>query len=484
MSKKYSFLFSFIIIVAMAVSCRAPKYTAVDTPKLQQQTFDSLGSFIKDSISIGATPWKDIFRDEHLKKLIALAVQNNNSLLAFEQKITVSNAHLLVAKNLRKPSLNANVQTNFDRYGFYTMNGVGNYDLNKSSNITPNQRVPTAITPDLFTGFRSNWEIDVWGQLKAREKVALYDLEAMKYEKHLLNTEIVSSVATLYYQLLALDEEYLMLQNNIVIQKEALNIVRIQKEAGRANELAVQQFEAQYLSTQSLLYQVKQSIVAIENELNYLCGSIQQKIVRSTSFSSKELPINLTVGNIEMLTINRPDIKKIELQLEASKANINIARLAYYPSFSFNPYIGLSSFSVTKLINPKNIAFGILGGVQLPILTKKQNEANWLIAQSNNKELYYQYKNVITKAVAEVQTQLGAIENVQSELELKEQETQILKAAIGTADNLYAAGQANYLEVLTTRRNALDANIEAINIKGNLFIAAIKLYKALGGGWR
>lgn len=484
MFKKYSFYITFILSIVIAFSCKVPNYTAVDTPKFQQKGFDSLGSYLVDSFSIGATPWKDIFRDENLKKLIGIAVEKNNSLLSFEQKITMSNAHLLIAKNLRKPSLNAHVQTNLDRYGLYTMNGMGNYDLNKSSNINPDQRVPTAITPDLFTGFRANWEIDVWGQLKAKEKVALYDVEAMKYEKHLLSTEIVSAVASLYYQLLALDEELIMLESNIKIQKEALDIVRIQKEAGRANELAVKQFEAQYLSTQSLSFQVKQSIVTIENELNYLCGTIQQKIIRSTSFSSKELPINLTVGNIEMLTINRPDLKKIELQLEASKANINIARLAYYPSFTINPYLGLSSFSVSKLINPQNIAFGMLGGVQLPIFTKKQNEANWLIAQANNKELYFQYNHVMTKAVAEVQTQLGAIENVQSELELKEQETQILKAAIGTADNLYAAGQASYLEVLTTRKNALEANIEAITIKGNLFIAAIKLYKALGGGWQ
>lgn len=484
MFKKYSFNIIFILSTVIVFSCKVPKYTAIDAPKFQQNAFDSLGNFIIDSTSIGTTPWKGIFRDEKLKKLIGIAIENNNSLLAFEQKIAMSNAHLMIAKNLRKPSLNAHVQTNLDRYGLYTMNGMGNYDLNKSSNITPDQRVPTAITPDLFTGFRAHWEIDVWGQLKAKEKVALYDIEAIKYEKHLLSTEIVSAVASLYYQLLALDEELIMLERNIKIQKEALDIVRIQKEAGRANELAVKQFEAQYLSTQSLSFQVKQSIVGIENELNYLCGTIQQKIIRSTSFSSKELPINLTVGNMEMLTMNRPDIKKIEQQLEASKANINIARLAYYPSFNFNPYLGLSSFSVSKLINPQNIAFGILGGVQLPIFTKKQNEANWLIAQANNKELYFQYKNAMTKAVAEVQTQLGAIQNVQSELELKEQETQILRAAIGTADNLYAAGQASYLEVLTTRKNALEANIEAITIKGSLFLAAIKLYKALGGGWQ
>jgi outer membrane protein, multidrug efflux system len=475
----------YIVYILLAVfSCKAPQYVAVQTPNLPVNNFDTLGKAITDSTSIGSKAWKDIFRDEHLKKLIGIALQNNNGLLAFQEKINVSNAHLMVAKNLRKPSLQANIQTNAERFGNFTLNGVGNYDLNKSSNISAEQRVPTAITPDLFTGFRSNWEIDIWGQLKTKAKVAAFDVSMVQNEKHVLTTDIVATIAVLYYQLLAFDEELRMLANNSVLQKDALDIVIIQKEAGRANELAVQQFEAQYLKTQALIFDVKQQIVAIENQINYLCGQQQQRIVRSTSFIKNELPINLLVGNINTLLSNRPDIVKAELQLQKSRGNITIARLAYFPSFSLNPYIGLSSFSALKLLSPESIAFGILGGLQFPIFTKKQNEANWQIAQAANKEAYYLYKDVVTKSIAEVQTQVQAVENTRAQLNLKEQETNILVAAIATADNLYKAGQANYLEVLTARRNALDANIEAINTKRNLFIAAIQLYKALGGGWQ
>ncbi len=466
------------------VACKAPKYTALEIPILKETYFDSAGKKITDSISIGATEWKNLFKDEHLKKLIDTALQSNNGLLAFQEKINMSNAHLLLAKNLRKPSLQANIQTNAERYGNFTMNGVGNYDLNKSNNISASQRVPTAITPDLFTGFRSNWEIDVWGQLKTRANVAALDVDILQAERHLLTTEIVATLASLYYELLALDEELLILNNNGTLQKDAFEIVKIQKEAGRANELAVQQFEAQYLKTMALMFDVKQQIVAVENQINYLCGKQQQTIVRSKSFLKKELPINLMAGNISMLLNNRPDIQMATLELEKSKGNINIARLAYFPSFSINPYIGLSSFSVTKLISPESIAFGLIGGMHFPIFTKKQNEANWLIAQATNKEAYFKYKDVVQKSIAEVQTQLQAVENTRAQLSLKEQETNTLISAITTADNLYKAGQATYLEVLTTRRNALDANIEAINTKRNLFISAIQLYKALGGGWR
>jgi outer membrane protein, multidrug efflux system len=474
----------FILSIICLAACKAPQFTAIQTPNVPVNNFDTSNKLVADTASIGAKTWSEIFRDDNLKKIIGNAIQNNNQLLAFQEKINISNAHLLIAKNLRKPSLQANIQTNAERFGDYTMNGVGNYDLNKSNNISPNQRVPTAITPDLFTGFRSNWEIDVWGQLKTRGNIAALQVEAIKQEKHLLTTEIVSTIAVLYYQLLAYDEELNILHSNATLQKDALEIVKIQKEAGRATELAVQQFEALYLKTLALMYDIKQQIVAIENQLNYLMGTQQQTIVRSKQFAKNALPINLQVGNINMLLQNRPDIVNAEFQLQASKGNIQVARLAFYPSFSLNPYIGLSSFSITKLFSPESIAFGVLGGIQFPLLTKKQNEANWIFAQANNKEAYYNYKNIVVKSIAEVQTQLQAVENNRLQLYYKEQEATVLVNAISTADNLYNAGQANYLEVLMTRRNALDATIEAINTKRNLFIAAIQLYKALGGGWK
>ena len=43
---------------------------------------------------------------------------------------------------------------------------------------------------------------------------------------------------------------------------------------------------------------------------------------------------------------------------------------------------------------------------------------------------------------------------------------------------------ANYLEVLTARENALNAQLEIINTELDQFLSIVDLYQALGGGWQ
>jgi outer membrane protein TolC len=49
--------------------------------------------------------------------------------------------------------------------------------------------------------------------------------------------------------------------------------------------------------------------------------------------------------------------------------------------------------------------------------------------------------------------------------------------------DLYKAGYANYLEVVTAQQNVLDAELRLIETRKRLHLANINLYRALGGGW-
>ena len=48
---------------------------------------------------------------------------------------------------------------------------------------------------------------------------------------------------------------------------------------------------------------------------------------------------------------------------------------------------------------------------------------------------------------------------------------------------LFKSARAEYTEVLLTQREALDSKIEIIETKRDQFLANVKVYQALGGGW-
>jgi NodT family efflux transporter outer membrane factor (OMF) lipoprotein len=335
----------------------------------------------------------------------------------------------------------------------------------------------------MFLGFRSVWEIDIWKKLSNKRKAAATRLLAAEAEQKLLQTLLVSEVAQLYYTLLALDYELDVLKQNITLQQNELELINIQKQAGRATELAVKQFSAQLMGTKSLEFQIQQQIVTVENQLNAIVGSFPQKIERSHFKEQLKLPKLLTAGLPSSLLAKRPDIVMANWQLQATGADVEAARAAFLPQLTITPYIGLSAFNPRLLFNTQSIAAGALTGFMAPIFMQKQVQAAYKISQAQNKMAYYEYEKVVLKAVQEVVTDMKAIENLRGSMELKAKETNELKEGLKIAGDLYNAGFATYLEIITAQRNVLDAELQQIILINKMMLAAVDLYRSLGGGW-
>ena len=437
----------------------------------------------EDTANIANLDWRRFFTDPYLTGLIDTALQQNWDLLSAAQKVEMLRAQYLQTSGTLKPSIEANATAGFDKYGDHTMNGVGNYDTNLSGNLDKDQKIPTPLTPDYFLGLKSTWEIDLWGKLKNRKSAAFHRLLSSHKAYQLAHTLVVAEVARSYYELLALDNALVITRKNIQLQQDATDIVRVQKEAGRATELAVQQFTAQLLRTKSLESDLQQRITATENNLNMLLGRLPQPIARSQSFSTEQLPPALHAGVPSALLLHRPDIQQAELALKAANEDISAARAAFLPSLTLTPYMGLNAFSAAFLLNPGAAAYGLLGGLSAPILNRSMLKGQYQQTLAASQQAYYEYQKAITNGYREVITDLSGIQNLKKKFQLKKQEAQILGEAINSANLLYRAGRATYLEVISAQQNVVEAELNVIDSKKELFITLIDLYRSLGGGW-
>ncbi len=470
-----------IIIVAFIIvssGCKVSAPVQMPVVKTMPDTF----TVRKDSASMAAVPWREFFTDAHLKTLIDTAIRNNPDLLIAIQRIEVARAQVALSRGAMLPSLDGIASAGFDKYGKYTMNGVGNDDTNLSPNITKEQHIPSP-TPDYFLGLRSSWEIDVWGKLRERNKAAIARLLASEKGRQYVVTELVAEVASMYYSLLALDNELVIIKRNIELQEKAVEIVQAQKAGGRATELAVQQFAAQLLNTRAIEFRTRQYLTATENQLNAIVGRYPQKIERDSSIMKQGLPGNLQVGLPSDLLLNRPDIQEAEFTLRAAEADVKAARAAFLPSLTLSPYVGFNSFNASMFFNPASIAFGLIGGLTAPIFNNNQIKAGYAIANANNKEAVYQYQKVILNGFSETMTNLSNIYNNEQSFSLKEKEVNELSKAVSTANELYLTGYASYLEVITAQKGVLEAELQLTSQKKDIFQAMISLYRTLGGGW-
>ena len=434
----------------------------------------------KSSASIAGVKWRQYFADVRLQKLIDTAISNNSDLQIALQRIEMSRSSVKLANGALLPKVSLNVGGSVRRFGLYTMDGAGN----ASTEITPGQTVPVNL-PDLYLGLQSSWEVDIWGKLRNQRKSAISQYLSSIEGTNFVISNLVADVAIYYNELLALDNELDIIRQTIQKQQEALTVVKLQKEAGRANELAVQQFNAQLLNTQILEKNVQQQIIETENKINFLLGRYPQSIERTKDVFFKDMPQQISAGVPSQLLVNRPDVREAEFQIEASKFDLKAAKAAFYPNFNITASFGFQAFNPEFLFSsPASIAYSVMGTLVAPIINMKALEAQFNTAKANQLTAMYNYQKTILNAYVEVANELSNIQNLHQINFLKKQQSEVLKQAVDTSNELYKYARASYLEVLMAQQNALQANLELVQATKQQRLSTINIYKALGGGWR
>jgi multidrug efflux system outer membrane protein len=468
------------ILLLFCGACKNLKESAVSTNYAVPAAFDK----ITDSTNSGAATWKTFYSDPLLTQLVDTALKNNQDLLMALQRINASRANTLLSRGALFPTVNGVLAAGQRRFGKYTMDGVGNYDTQFSPNISKDQIIPEHL-PDYYAGFQASWEADIWGKLRNRKKAALARYLAQIENRNWVITNLVAEIASHYYELLALDNEAVILNETIVLQENALAIIELQKEAGEANELAVKQFEAQLLRSKSFLVENKQRIIEFETRINFLCGRFPQNIQRSAEpFGKIDLPIVRT-GVPSQLLRNRPDIREAELELKAAKADVRAARAAFYPSITITGNIGYQAFNAALwLSTPQSLAYSIFANLAAPLLNRSSLQAGYQSSNAHQSEMIVNYRKTVLNGFTEVYVELSRISNLQEIYDLKEQETRVQTESIETSSDLFRSGRASYLEVLVSQQNALRTKLELVETRKQQLHASINVYKAIGGGWR
>ena len=467
--------------LGLAVICAA--YTACKLPEVAQRAENKNvpAGFndSQDTLNSATIKWKTFFTDPNLVSLIDTALKNNQELNITLQDIEIAKNEIKTRKGDILPTLGYGVGAGIDKVGRYTSSGAGD----ASTEITPGKGVPE-ILPDYRFGLQANWEADIWHKLHNSKKAAVSHYLSTIEGKNFVITNLVAEVANSYYELLALDNQMEVVKKNIKIQSDALELMKIQKEATRVTELAVRKFEAEVLSTRSLQSDIQQNITEEENKINFLLGRYPQPIVRDGSTFTELVPPTIQSGIPSQLLANRPDIKQAELELAAAKLDVKVAKAQFYPSLGISANVGYQAFNPSYLLRtPESLIYSLAGDLAGPLINKNAIKAAYLTANAKQLQAVFDYEKTILNGYIEVANQVSNIDNLQKNYDLKSQQVKALKESIEISNALFRSSRADYFEVLMTQRDALQARLELIETKKQQLNAVVNIYHALGGGW-
>ncbi|WP_282048599.1 TolC family protein [Maribacter aquivivus] len=457
-------------------------YSCVPTKDLKEVNTNMPSKYVNqatDSTNSAQLKWKDFFKDENLTKLIDTALTNNQELRIMMQQIDVAQNEVKARKGEYLPFITYGAGAEVEKVGEYTRNGA----VEKNLEVKEGEEFPEPLT-DYSAGLFATWELDVWKKLRNSKKAAALEYLSTIEGKNFMVTRLIAEIADSYYELIALDNQLAFIEQNLELQGNALKMVRLQKEAARATELAVKRFEAEVLKNQSHKFEVQQEIVEMENKLNFLIGRQPQSITRnSDGFIETEMD-TIYAGLPSQLLLNRPDIKQAEYELEAAKLNIKVARANFYPTIGLKAGLGLQAFKPKYLTEtPASLIYSAVGDIVGPLINRNAIKADYNTANSKQIQAVYEYEKAILSGYIEVVNQLSKMENLKQSYALKESQVKALTESIDLSTRLFQSARIEYIEVLLTQREALESKMELVETKKDQLMARVNVYQALGGGW-
>ncbi len=476
----------YISLLMLLFACKTGK-DALNTGLTVPENYSSEAKLVqvdtlRNVASTSIQGYATFFKDPLLVALIDSALRSNPDLRIANARVQQSRSGVAFTRGIRLPELGFAASSGVRRFGDYTIDGVGNYDTQFSTNLSEDQQLPNPV-PDYFGGVYTTWEIDLWGKLKNQKKAALNRFLASEQGRNLVLTDLISEVAKTYYSLVLLDKEEEIILESIKLQENALLMVQAQMESGKATELGIELITAQVLQAKNLLLEVEQLIIENENKMNLLLGRYPQAVHRGKFAGKGQLTNNLSEGVPAHILSKRPDIVLAENELRATNADVKSAKAAFYPTLQLTGTMGLQSFRAALFFeSPASLAYNVAGGLVMPLLNRRALKAQLMQSKGQQKEAYILYEKSILSAFTEVYGLLRMNTNYDQMTTIKSEEVEVLERSVTTSKALYTSGRSTYLEIITAQDNYLRTQIELLGIYQRSANNQIQLYKALGGG--
>lgn len=410
-----------------------------------------------DSTAFGNLRWEEVFTDPVLADLINQALVNNNDLRNAKLNIDIAHAQLKGAKLSFFPSLALNP------------NGSGvSYSGEK---FTWTYQLPAAVS----------WEVDIFGKLLNTKRGAQAALLQSEAYHQAVRSQIIGAVANTYYTLANLEAQLKLSRETAKLWAESVETMKNLKLAGRLNESAVVQSQANYYSILASITDLEVSIEQVNNTLSLLVNTAPQKWAVSPE-ATLVAPTMLREAIPMRELAARPDVRAAEQTLATAYYATNQARANFYPGLNITANGGFTNLLGSFITNPGDWFVQLAGSLTMPIFSRGANIAKLEATKAQQQQALNNFEYTLLSASAEVSDAMTVYEKSAEKEKYLALQVENLEKSVEYTQELLTLGTSTYLEVLTAQQGLLGAQISQLSTQLARSQAVINLYQSLGGG--
>ncbi|ENO88620.1 efflux transporter outer membrane subunit [Thauera linaloolentis] len=328
----------------------------------------------------------------------------------------------------------------------------------------------------------ARYEIDLWGRLAATRDASRASLAATRFDRDAARLSMTASVATLWFQALALDERADIARQNLAIAERVLKVVQARYDNGAASALELSQQRSTVLSQRKAIEPLEITLRQTRSALAILLGRNPQ-----AGFLDDERLAQLHIPAVEAglpsdLLLRRPDLASSEARLVAASANLAAARGALLPSISLSAGASAASAELLSL-SGHNSVLSLSASLLQTIFDGGRLAADVDIQRSRQRELVETHRQTVLAALKEVEDALSnAVRDANQETAQREILTEAQRS-LRLAELRYREGADSLLTVLDAQRALFSAQDQLAQLRLTRLTDAVTLYRVLGGGW-
>lgn len=447
--KKLSILLP-TLLVAGCVNL-APKNQTPEMDKVALSQYEEIIS--KQYQGINVNSWEDYIVGNQLREVIIKALDNNKDIEIAEINIEKAIEAFRISKTDNLPKI----------------------DLGVGASKGKVQTTTESLSADI--GF-SSYELDFFGKVKNQNKAALKEYESIIEDSRVVKKTVINKTL-LILNSIASNNEMLDKLNDIYINaQEAENIIEKKVKFGLSKESDLSNAKLITLRAKYDLEATRTELYKNKTALNIIVGEVINDHNLPRNLSDMRNQFSMSGVDIDSeLMLMRPDILMVEKKLEAADANIGVARASFYPSIKLTSNVGLISNDLSNLTTSGT--WSLAPSINLPIFNSGLNKSKLKISKLERKRLVSEYQKTVNNAFKEVADNLYEKESLISQLKIFSELLIESNKSYDLAESAYKEGIADFLDILTLKRELYKTEKEFITLKGREFENMINLYHSV-----
>ena len=414
--------------------------------------------------SLADLSWWDMYQDKTLQQLLRTALEQNRDLKIAAARVEEARAQVGANRIAQLPQINVSFSTQRGRVfqsGGYFSGALNNAAVDVS------------------------YEADLWRRLASLSEAARATFLATDYARNGVKISLIGNVATAYFNLLALDQQYAITQRTVETRDRFLQLTQSRFNRGAAAGLDVSRAQASLAAARANLPDLQRQIAQTENQLQILLGHNPAAVVREQrDLQALPVPLGVPAGLPSSLLARRPDVSEAEFNLVAATADVRATKAALFPTISLTGGAGVESTQLSSLFYGPSRIWSIGLDLLQPLINAQRNGYLVDAAQARREQAILQYQSTVAQAFREVSDALAARRGYTDFLQAQEQQVNALRDASYRVLRRYEVGYSSYFEVIDADSSLFAAELQLVQAYRNNLISLVQLYQALGGGWQ